>query len=135
MNTTEIFTSELPVGEKLSIRRTRFEPQEKSKNKVTIIQNIDRKVSLDIIAKSLGMGMEDLLSEIEAIVNSGTKINIDYYIDDVMDDDYQNDIYDYFREESKEGSIEEAVKDLGENDYSVEDIRMVRIKFISEMGN
>lgn len=108
---------------------------QKSKNKVTIIQNIDRKVSLDIIAKSLGMGMEDLLSEIEAIVNSGTKINIDYYIDDVMDDDYQNDIYDYFREESKEGSIEEAVKDLGENDYSVEDIRMVRIKFISEMGN
>jgi ATP-dependent DNA helicase RecQ len=108
---------------------------QKSKNKVTIIQNIDRKVSLDIIAKSLGMGMEDLLSEIEAIVNSGTKINIDYYIDDVMDDDYQNDIYDYFREESKEGSIEEAVKELGENDYSVEDIRMVRIKFISEMGN
>jgi ATP-dependent DNA helicase RecQ len=52
-----------------------------------------------------------------------------------MDDDYQNDIYDYFREESKEGSIEEAVKELGENDYSVEDIRMVRIKFISEMGN
>jgi ATP-dependent DNA helicase RecQ len=107
----------------------------KSKNKVTIIQNIDRKVSLDIIAKSLGMGMEDLLSEIEAIVNAGTRINIDYHIDDVMDEDYQNDIFDYFREESKDGSIEEAVKVLGENDYSVGDIRMVRIKFLSELGN
>jgi ATP-dependent DNA helicase RecQ len=108
---------------------------QKSKNKVTIIQNIDRKVSLDIIAKSLGLGMEDLLSEIEAIVNSGTKINIDYYINDVIDEDIQNDIFDYFREESKEGSIEEAVKVLGEDEYSVEDIRMVRIKFLSELGN
>jgi len=108
---------------------------QKSKNKVTIIQNIDRKVSLDIIARSLGMGMEDLLSEVEAIVNAGTKINIDYYIDDVMDEDYQNDIFDYFREESKEGSIEEAIKELGEDTYSVEDIRMVRIKFLSELGN
>lgn len=108
---------------------------QKSKNKVTIIQNIDRKVSLDIVAKSLGLGMEDLLSEIEAIVNAGTRINIDYYIKDVMDEDYQNDIFDYFREESKDGSIEEAVKVLGENDYSVEDIRMVRIKFMSELGN
>jgi ATP-dependent DNA helicase RecQ len=108
---------------------------QKSKSKVTIIQNIDRKVSLDIIAKSLGIGMEDLLSEIEAIVNSGTKINIDYYIDEVMDEDYQNDIFDYFREESKTGSIEDAVKELGEDNYSIEDIRMVRIKFLSEMGN
>jgi len=108
---------------------------QKSKSKVTIIQNIDRKVSLDIIAESLGIGMEDLLSEIEAIVNSGTKINIDYYIDEVMDEDYRNDIFDYFREESKTGSIEEAVTELGEDNYSLEDIRMVRIKFLSEMGN
>ena len=108
---------------------------QKSKNKVTIIQNIDRKVSLDIISESLGLGMEDLLSEIEAIVNSGTRINIDYYIDDIMDEDYRNDIYDYFREESKTGSIEEAVNELGEEEYSLEDIRMVRIKFISELGN
>ncbi|MBP7506777.1 MAG: DNA helicase RecQ [Prolixibacteraceae bacterium] len=108
---------------------------QKSKNKVTIIQNIDRKVSLDIIAKSLGLGMEDMLSEIEAIVNSGTKINIDYYIDDVMDEDYRDDIFDYFREESKDGSIEDAIKELGEDDYSAEDIRMVRIKFLSELGN
>lgn len=108
---------------------------QKSKNKVTIIQNIDRKVSLDIIAKSLGLGMEDLLSEIEAIVNSGTKINIDYYIDESMDEDYRDDIFDYFREESKDGSIEDAIRELGEDNYSVEDIRMVRIKFLSELGN
>jgi ATP-dependent DNA helicase RecQ len=108
---------------------------QKSKNKVTIIQNIDRKVSLDIIARSLGLGMEDLLSEIEAIVNAGTKINIDYFIDDVMDEDYRDDIFDFFREEAKEGTIEEAVKELGEQDYTLEDIRMVRIKFLSELGN
>ncbi len=108
---------------------------QKSKNKVTIIQNIDRKVSLDIIAESLGLGMEDLLSEIEAIVNSGTKINIDYYIDEIMDEDYRDDIFDYFREESKDGSIEDAIKELGEDNYNVEDIRMVRIKFLSELGN
>ncbi len=108
---------------------------QKSKTKVLIIQNIDRKVGLDIIAKSLGMSKDDLLSEIEAIVNSGTKINIDYFINDVMDEDYRDEIFDYFREESKDGSIEEAVKNLGEDNYSVEDIRMVRIKFLSEMGN
>jgi ATP-dependent DNA helicase RecQ len=108
---------------------------QKSKSKITIIQNIDRKVSLDIIAESLGIGMEDLFSEIEAIVNAGTRINIDYYIDEVMDEDYRNDIFDYFREESKTGSIEDAVKELGEEDYNLEDIRMVRIKFLSELGN
>src|SRR5574344_1950877 len=108
---------------------------QKSKNKVLIIQNIDRKVGLDITAKSLGMSKDELLSEIEAIVNSGTRINIDYYIDEVMDEDYRDEIFDYFREESKDGSIEEAVKELGEDNYSVEDIRMVRIKFLSELGN
>ncbi|MCF8363328.1 MAG: HRDC domain-containing protein, partial [Prolixibacteraceae bacterium] len=107
----------------------------KSKNKVTIIQNIDRKVSLDIIAESLGLGFEDLLTELDAIVNSGTKINIDYHIDEVMDPDTQDDIFDYFKEDSEEGSIEEAVAELGEEDYSIEDIRLMRIKFISELGN
>ncbi|MCF8359667.1 MAG: DNA helicase RecQ [Prolixibacteraceae bacterium] len=108
---------------------------QKSKNKVSIIQSIDRKVPLDIISESLGLGMEDLLSEIEAIVNAGTKINIDYYIDEIMDEDYRDDIYDFFREESETGVIEEAIEELGEDEYSVEDIRMVRIKFISELGN
>jgi ATP-dependent DNA helicase RecQ len=107
----------------------------KSKNKVTIIQNVDRKVSLDIIAESLGLGLEDLLSELEAIVNSGTKLNIDYHIDEVMDSETQEDIFEYFKEDSETGSLEEAIAELGEEDYSVEDIRLMRIKFISEMGN
>jgi ATP-dependent DNA helicase RecQ len=107
----------------------------KSKNKVTIIQSIDRKIALDIIAESLGIGFEDILTEIEAIVNSGTKINIDYYIDEVMDEEIRDDIYDFFMEESKKGDIEEAIAVLGEENYNVEDIRMVRIKFISELGN
>ena len=107
----------------------------KSKSKVIIIQNIDRKVSLDIIAESLGIGFEDLLSELEAIVNSGTKINIDYHIDEVMDPDTLDDIFEYFREDSESGSLEEAITELGEEEYSVEDIRLVRIKFISELGN
>lgn len=107
----------------------------KSKSKVTIIQNIDRKVSLDIIAESLGIGFDDLLTELEAIVNSGTKINIDYHIEEVMDSDTEDDIFEYFKEESEDGSIEEAVAELGEEDYSLEDIRLVRIKFISELGN
>lgn len=107
----------------------------KSKSKVTIIQNIDRKVSLDIIAESLGIGFDDLLTELEAIVNSGTKINIDYHIEEVMDFDTEDDIFEYFKEESEGGSIEEAVAELGEEDYSLEDIRLVRIKFISELGN
>ncbi|MDA3880234.1 MAG: DNA helicase RecQ [Prolixibacteraceae bacterium] len=107
----------------------------KSKNKVTIIQNIDRKVSLDIIAESLGIGFEDLLTELEAIVNSGTKININYHIDEVMDPDTQDDVFDYFKDDSEDGSIEEAIAELGEEDYSIEDIRLVRIKFISALGN
>lgn len=108
---------------------------QKSKNKVTIIQNIDRKVSLDIVAESLGMGFEDMLSELEAIVNSGTKINIDYHIESVMDEETCDEIFSYFKEESETGSIEEAVNELGEDEYTTEDIRLVRIKFISEMGN
>lgn len=108
---------------------------QKSKNKVIIIQNVDRKVSLDIIAESLGLGFEDMLTELEAIVNSGTKINIDYHIDDVMDEDTQDDIFQYFKEDAKTGSIEEAIAELGEEDYTIEDIRLMRIKFISEMGN
>jgi len=108
---------------------------QKSKNKVNIIQNIDRKVGLDIIAESIGLGFDDLLTEIEAIVNSGTKINIDYYIDTVMDEDVIEEIFEYFKNDSKTGAVEEAIKELGEDDYSMDDIRMVRIKFLSELGN
>ena len=105
----------------------------KSKLKVSIIQSIDMKVALDDIAISKGIDFDELLSEIETIVNSGTKLNIDYFIDSVMDEDRSEDIYEYFRE-SESDSIDDALDELGD-DYSEEEIRLVRIKFISEMGN
>ena len=105
----------------------------KSKLKVSIIQSIDMKVALDDIAISKGIDFDELLTEIEAIVYSGTKLNIDYFIDSVMDDDRAEDIYEYFRE-SESDSIDDAIDELGD-DYSEEEIRLVRIKFISEMGN
>jgi ATP-dependent DNA helicase RecQ len=106
----------------------------KSKNKVYIIQNIDRKLALNEIADAKGMSLSELLTELEAIVNSGTKINIDYYIDDVMDEDQIEDIYRYFREDAESDSMEEAIAGFGD-DYEAEEIRMVRIKFLAEMGN
>ena len=106
----------------------------KSKNKVYIIQSIDRKMPLDDIADAKGMSMDELLSEIEAIVNSGTKVNIDHHIYDVMDEDQVEDIFKYFREDAESDSIEEALVEFGD-DYEVEEIRMVRIKFLAEMGN
>ncbi len=106
----------------------------KSKNKVYIIQNIDRKLALNEIAEAKGMSLDELLTELEAIVNSGTKINIDYYIEDVMDEDQIDDIYRYFREDAESDAMEEALAEFGD-DYEVEEIRMVRIKFLAEMGN
>ena len=105
----------------------------KSKLKVSIIQSIDMKVALDDIAISKGIDFDELLTEIEAIVYSGTKLNIDYFIDSVMDEDRSEDIYEYFRE-SESDSIDDAIDELGD-DYSEEEIRLARIKFISEMGN
>ena len=105
----------------------------KSKIKVSIIHSIDRKVALDDIAVAKGIEFDELLDEIEAIVYSGTKINIDYFIEDVMDEDHIEDIYQYFKE-SDTDDLEEALDELGE-DYSEEEIRLVRIKFISEMAN
>lgn len=107
----------------------------KSKSKVQIIQGIDRKVPFDMIADSLGMNLSELITEIEAIVNSGTKINIDYYLEDALDEEYIDEIFSYFKEESETGLVEEAAKELGEDEYSMDDIRLVRIKFISELGN
>ena len=106
----------------------------KSKNKVFIIQSIDRKISLEDIADSKGLEVNAILTEIEAIVNSGTRLDIDYYINDVLDEDQQEDIFEYFRE-AKNDSLESAIKELGEEDYSVEDIRLMRIKFLSDLGN
>ncbi len=100
---------------------------------VNIIQRIDRKVSLDDIATALGIEFEDLLDEIDAIVYSGTKLNIDYFIDEIMDEDHMLDIYEYF-EESETDNINTAMDELGD-DYTEDEIRLVRIKFLSEMAN
>lgn len=105
----------------------------KSKMKISIIQGIDRKIPLDELASSKGLEYSEILDEVEAIVYSGTKINIDYFIDEVMDEDHLDDIFEYFRESESDG-IEEAVQELG-SEYSEEDIRLVRIKFLSELGN
>ena len=105
----------------------------KSKLKVSIIQRIDRKVPLDEIAIANGLDFSELLDEIEAIVFSGTRINIDYYLNEEMDEDYINDIYEYFKD-SETDDLEEAIEELG-GDYTEEDIRLVRIKFLSEMAN
>mgnify|MGYP001130021249 FL=1 len=105
----------------------------KSKLKVSIIQSIDRKVALDDIAVAKGIDFNELLDEVEAIVYSGTKLNIDYFLDEIMDEDHLEDIYDYFKESITDG-IEEAMDELGD-DYTEEEIRLVRIKFISEMAN
>ena len=105
----------------------------KSKLKVSIIQSIDRKVALDDIAVAKGIEFNELLDEIEAIVYSGTKLNIDYFLNDVMDEDHMLDIYDYFKESTTD-KIDDAMDELGA-DYTEEEIRLVRIKFISEMAN
>ncbi len=104
-----------------------------SRLKISIIQSIDRKIALDELAESKGLDFEKLLDEIEAIVYSGTKINISYFLDDVLDDDLQQEIYDYFMG-SESDSLEEARKELGD-EYSDDEIRMVRIKFLSEVAN
>ena len=105
----------------------------KSMLKVKIIQSIDRKVPLDDIADAQSLEFEDLLTEIETIVYSGTKLNIDYFIEDVMDDDHVDDIYDYFRE-SETDDLDTALDELG-GDYTEDEVRLVRIKFFSEMAN
>ena len=106
----------------------------KSKLKVSIIQKVDRKLDLEDIADGLGIEFDELLDEMEAIVYSGTKLDINYYLEDVMDEDYMLDIYDYFHDESETDRLSVAVKTLGP-DYEERDIRLVRIKFLSELAN
>ena len=106
----------------------------KSGMKVYIIQSIDMKRSLVDVAEAKGLEMDELLSEIEAIVNSGTRINLDYYIDMVIDEERQQDIFSFFKEEAESDSLEDAIKELG-NEFEEEEIRLMRIKFLSEMGN
>ncbi len=106
----------------------------KSGLKVYIIQNIDRKIGLREMAKSKNLSLPNLLTEIETIVESGTKLNINYFIDDIMDEEKQDEILKYFKE-SDSGDISLALKELGENEYSEEEIRAVRIKFLSDFAN
>jgi len=106
----------------------------KSANKIYIIQSIDRRMSFDDIAEAKGLEIEDLLSEIETIVSTGTRLNIDYYIRQNVDDDVIDDIYDYFKNEAESDSIADAVDSLGP-DYDEFEIRLVRIKFLCEIAN
>ena len=105
----------------------------KSKLKISIVQSIDRKVALDDIALTTGLEFSELLDEIEAIVYSGTKINVDYFLNEVMDEDHIEEIYLYFKESETDG-LEDAIEELG-GDFTEEEIRLVRIKFISELAN
>jgi ATP-dependent DNA helicase RecQ len=106
----------------------------KSQMKVSIIQNIDRQIGLEDIADSKGITYEEILKEVESIVNSGTKLNLNYFIDEVIDDDRQDEVFDYFRA-AENDSIDEALNELGETDYTREEIQLMRIKFMSELGN
>jgi ATP-dependent DNA helicase RecQ len=106
----------------------------KSKLKVSIIQSIDRKIALDDIADSKGLDMNELLDEIEAIVYSGTKINIDYFLREIMEPDHIEEIFDYFRT-AESDKIDAALRELGEDDFSDVEVRLVRVKFLSEIGN
>ena len=106
----------------------------KSVNKVFIIQSIDRKIPLEDIADAKGMEMEELMDEIEAIVYSGTKLNLDYYIEQTLDDDVVDEIFDYFHDEAESDSLESAMEDL-KDDYDEMEVRLVRIKFLCEVAN
>ncbi len=108
-------------------------PPNKSKVKRYLVEGIDRKVDLDVLAESKGLDLDELLDELESIVYSGTKININYFIDEVMDEDHKEEIFDYFKESSTD-RISEAMEELGP-EFTEEEVRLVRIQFLSEMGN
>lgn len=106
----------------------------KSALKVSIIQNIDRQIALEDIASAKGISYDDILKEVETIVNSGTKLNLNYYIDEMIDEDRQDEVYDYFRS-TEIDSIDAALAELGNDDYTREEVQLMRIKFLSELGN
>jgi ATP-dependent DNA helicase RecQ len=106
----------------------------KSALKVFIIQNIDRHLDLEDIAASKGLTYEEILKEVETIVNSGTKLNLNYYIDEVIDEDKQEEVFDYFKS-AEVDSIDDALAELGAEDYTREEVQLMRIKFMSELGN
>jgi len=125
---THVEENEIERPEDLRVRSV----ANKSKQKIAIIQSIDRRVPLDELAESKGLEFSELLDEIEAIMYSGLKINISYYINEVMDQDIQDDIFAYFKE-SESDDLKLAFEELG-NDYSEDEIRLMRIKFLSELG-
>ncbi|MCR4994780.1 MAG: DNA helicase RecQ [Bacteroidales bacterium] len=122
-------TNEIDRPEMFSVRTV----ANKSKNKVRIIQSIDRKVDLEVLAKSMGMEFEEFLDELDVIVDSGTKLDISYYLSSIMDSDQIDDIFEYFRE-SETDDIDDALDEL-EDEYTEDQIRLVRIQFISDLGN
>lgn len=105
-----------------------------SDNRITIIQNIDRRMALEDIAEALGLEFDELLTEIESIVQFGFKLNLNYYIEQNVDDDVVDEIYEYFRDEAESDSVEDALKELGA-DYEENEIRLVRLKFLCEVAN
>ena len=105
-----------------------------SQTKIAIIQKIDRRIALDDIAIERGMSMDELLEEIEAIVNAGTKINIDYFLEEVMEPDKEEEIYDYFKN-AETDDVKTALEELDEDDITETDVRLVRLKIKSELGN
>ncbi|WP_301197153.1 DNA helicase RecQ [uncultured Muribaculum sp.] len=126
---THVEENEIERPEDLRVRSV----ANKSKLKISIIQGIDRKIALDSLAESKGLEFGELLDAIEAIVYSGTKISIDYFLNEIMDEDRQLDIFEYFKE-SESDALEDAINELG-SEYTEEEIRLMRIKFLSELGN
>jgi ATP-dependent DNA helicase RecQ len=106
----------------------------KSTQKVHIIQSVDRKISLQDIANARSLTMDQLIEEMEAIVYSGTRLDISYYIDDVVDEDIQDEIFDYFRN-SETDSIQAAVDEIADDEIGEFELRLVRLRFISEHAN
>jgi ATP-dependent DNA helicase RecQ len=106
----------------------------KSANKIFIIQSIDKCMSLEDIAEARGLEMDELMSEIEAIVSTGTSLNLDYYIEETLDEDIVDEIYEYFRDEASSDSVADAIAELGD-EYDEMEIRLVRIKFLCEIAS
>lgn len=106
----------------------------KGTDKIKIIHSIDKRISLDEVAKTLGMKRGDLINELETIVNSGTKLNIDYYLYDIMDEELVGYIFDYFRE-AQTDSLDAAYDEFKDDDVDIEQLQLVRVKFMSELAN
>jgi len=128
---THVRENEIERPEDLRVRTV----ANKSKLKIEIIQAIDRQVALDDLAESKGLDFNELLDEIDTIVYSGTKININYFLKEIMDEDHLLEIFEYFKNQAKTDNISDALRDLGEDEYTEVEIRLVRVKFLSEMGN